>query len=291
MPKRTRLWCFTNFHKMDLDYAALIGRRVKYIAYGEETCKPSAEFPEGRPHHQGFIYFREATSSTKNVAKLLQKCHVGPCDGTLSDNEYYCSKQTELKEFGERPKQGTRMDITDLMNAVKDGMIEVDIAESNPALWCQYGRRLERYRMLLEPDRDWKTEVWVYWGNSRTGKSRAAWDLVKREGVSVDSVSFHNGFAIGYTHAHTQIWDDFAGEIDFREFLKLTDRYKHTVNVKGLSQVTWNPRRIIITSNMRPGVWYREHLDCAEIRGRISKIVLFTGKFEPHDYSVNFKGK
>lgn len=256
MVKRSRLWWFTNFAKLDGDYSSLIGRRVKYIAYGDENCKPSKEFPDGRPHHQGFIYFRSATASLKQVGKLLWKSgKCGPCDGTLSDNEYYCSKQTKLKEFGERPKQGTRMDIADMMEAVKDGASELDIAESNPALWCQYGRRLERYRQLLQPDRTWKTKILVYWGRAGTGKTRAVHEQVKEFGETLDTVSFVNGFCIGYSNAPNVLIDDFEGKMSRGFFLRLTDRYPMVINIKN-GEAKWNPRRIYITSNLRPGAWY-----------------------------------
>ena len=143
---KTRLWCFTQFDKMDWDYASMIGRKVKYIAYGLEKCPKT-----GRPHHQGFIYFRTQQRSIKNIAKSLGKCHVEPCQGSLCDNDYYCSKAGQLVEFGEKPAQGTRMDINDVMDAVKAGATELDLAEANPGLWCQYGRRFERYRDLLQP--------------------------------------------------------------------------------------------------------------------------------------------
>lgn len=244
---RTRLWRFTNY-SLDFDYKKLIGKKVKYIAYGNEVC-PST----GRKHHQGFIYFKSAQRSVKSVAKLLGKCNVGPCDGSLRDNQDYCSKEGSLVEFGEKPKQGSRMDIADMMAGVKAGVTEVKLAEECPSLWCQYGKRLEHYRQLLQPRRHWKTEVYVYWGPAGSGKTRQAWEI---GGEKMDTVQFANGFVIGYTNSPNVLIDDFdERSIPRHILLQLLDRYPCKVNVKG-SEKEWNPRRIFLTTNDDPQMWW-----------------------------------
>lgn len=271
---RTRLWCFSQFN-LDWDYQAMIDKgQARYIAYGPEICPKTK-----RPHHQGFIYFKCATASIKNVAKILGKCHVEGCKGTLLQNEDYCSKATMgvLVEFGEPPKQGARMDIADMMDGVKKGVPELTLAEENPALWCQYGRRLEKYRKLLQPIRTWKTEVWCFWGIPESGKTTKAWEM---GGPEMDSCSFHNGFLVGYTNAEAVLFDDFNwGDIRRDVFLKLMDYGKFTVNVKG-SEVTWNPRRVFITSNYSPYEWGFDTTTNAAILRRLDNIEHFQYKWD-----------
>jgi len=255
---------------MDMDYQALIDAgKARYIAYGKELCPKTK-----RPHHQGFIYFKYATASTKKVANLLMKCHVKDCDGSLRDNDDYCSKATKgvLVEFGEKPKQGARMDIADMMEGVKKGISEQKLAEENPALWCQYGRRLERYRAILQPKRRWKTEVWVFWGAAGTGKTKRAWD---EGGPEMDSVKFANGFLIGYSNAPCVLIDDFEPNCVPRQILlQLLDRYPCTVNIKN-GETQWNPRTIFLTSNINPEDWFYEQKDTAAIMRRLDHIVEF----------------
>lgn len=262
MVKRTRLWCFTNFD-LDFDYESIIGKKVKFVAFGKEKC-PST----GRDHHQGYIYFRNQQRSLKFVSKLLGGCHVDPCSGSLKDNETYCSKETALTKFGDEPKSGTRMDIQDCMKAVKEGVSELKIAEDNPALWCQYGRRLERYRDLLQPRRHWKTEVHVYWGPPDTGKTRKAWEI---GGEDMDTVKFVNGFCIGYKNAPNVLIDDFDRNSLPRDvMLQIFDRYPCKVNVKGAER-EWNPRRIFLTTNFDPKIWADDHA----LYRRLTKVEYF----------------
>lgn len=251
---KTRLWCFTNYD-LDFNYQELIDAdKCRYVAYGLETCPTT-----GRKHHQGFIWFKNPRGSIKGVANMLGKCHVEPARGRLQDNEKYCSKEGKLVEFGEKPTQGRRSDLAEMMEAVADGVSELDLAEQNPQLWCMYGKRLKEYRMLKQPRRTWKTQVFVFWGASGTGKTRAAW---AEGGPDMDDVSFCNGFIVGYTNAEAVLFDDFRwGDWDKPHkrherttFMQLLDRYGKTVNVKN-GRAQWNPRRIFITTNINPEFW------------------------------------
>lgn len=268
---RTRLYCFTNFN-LEFKYQSIINDgKARYIAYGSETC-PTTD----RVHHQGFIYFANAQRSVKKVANLLGKCHVEPCRGSLKDNQDYCAKATKgvLVEFGCAPKQGQRMNLDDMMAGVKAGVSEVKLAEENPALWCQYGRRLERYRAILQPKRTWKSEVFVFYGASGTGKTRRAWE---QGGPEMDSVKVANGFLIGYSNAPTVLIDDFdPSSINRQLLLQMLDRYPCTVNIKN-GQTQWNPRAIILTSNMHPLDWFSGPRDSEALMRRITRLVCFSG--------------
>lgn len=267
---KTRLWCFTNFAKLDLDYESLISDRVRYIAFGEEKCSST-----GRTHHQGFIYFKNPQSSKKNVAKLLHNSHVEQCHGSLFDNETYCSKEGTLQTFGIKPSAGRRTDIIACMDAIKEGVSEVEIAESNPQLWCQYGRRFETYRALLQPKRRWKSEVYVFWGPAGTGKSHEAWRLA---GDQADSVKFANSFAIGYKNAPNVILDDLEPwSIERQTLLQLLDEWPCTVNVKGNSK-EWNPRKIYITTNLDPNRWFTGTTQASWMR-RLSHVQHFENRW------------
>lgn len=276
MPKsiknlRTRHWTFTNFDELEFDYNSIM-EHFKYIAYGLETCPKT-----GRQHHQGFCVFKHVTASIKGVKKKFRmpKLHVEKMHHSIEENEDYCSKETAgtLVEFGKRNHQGCRTDNVSMMDGVKEGLTEVELAEANPALWCQYGRRWERYRELLEPARDWVTEVFVFWGPPDTGKTREAW---ARGGPGMDSVSIRNGFVIGYTHAPDVLMNEFEpDDIPRKDLLDMWDRYKHTVNVKNQSNVMWNPRRIFVTTNTNPWEWGVPGMDRDRIRRRITEIEYF----------------
>lgn len=246
---KSRLWC-TTVYDMSFDFQALYDKGgIKYLGYGEEVCPTT-----NRPHWQAFVLFQNARDSVKAVAKLFGNSHVEKCKGSLSQNVDYCSKEAELHHLGDPPRQGARHDVSECMSAVKEGVSELEIAESSPTLWCMYGRRFEAYRDLLQPKRAWKTEVRVFWGEAGSGKTKTA---VEWLGDSYDDVTFtQGGFFIGYHNNENVLIDDFDYKSMPRDiFLKVTDRYQLTINVKG-GERTWNPRRIAITSNKEPSEWY-----------------------------------
>ena len=52
------------------------------------------------------------------------------------------------------------------------------------------------------------------------------------------------------------LFDDFDGsQIEFRKLLRLLDKYPMQVPIKG-GFTNWNPRKIFITSNVQPRMWY-----------------------------------
>lgn len=246
MMKKARWWCVT-LYDMDLNVENLVPDPCQYLAYGDEIC-PTTE----RKHRQLYCYFKTPRGSMKNVAKIFNNSHVEPMYGSITDNESYCSKESDLVTFGEMPRQGRRSDIETVFDDIKQGKPEVEIAMESPALWCQYGKRFEEFRQLIQPDRDWKPEVRVYWGTPGSGKTKAA----KQWLGDHDSVTIANGFFIGYRNNENVLFDD----LDFKFMpryllLQCLDRYKMNVNIKG-GEKKWNPRRIAITSNTAPEEWY-----------------------------------
>ena len=90
---------FTN-HNIETVYKPC--NQIRYIAYALETC-PKTQ----KKHHQGFIYtHNNQTHGKRNLQKLskiIEASHVEPMRGKISENEYYCSKEGELIEIGEKP--------------------------------------------------------------------------------------------------------------------------------------------------------------------------------------------
>ena len=249
---RNRNYTFTNF-----DLEALWDQipGLQYVAYGVERCPTT-----GREHQQGYCSFSSAV--TLKTARARLGCHVEVMRGTAGQNEAYCSKASALVEWGTRPPgQGHRSDVAAYMGHVAEGKTEYALAVEFPAIWAQYGRRGEDYRRLLAVGdgivtgpRSWDTEVRVWWGPTGTGKTLAALAWL---GDAVDDVSFSlGGFVIGYNNRASVLLDDWEpGIVSRGRFLRLTDRYPMTINVK-FGSAQWNPRKIAITSNYAPKEWY-----------------------------------
>ena len=175
--------------------------------------------------------------------------------GRFAHNESYCNKDGDYHEIGKKPIQGERVDLASIMQDIREeGLTDLEIAEKAPQKWCQYRRSFKAYRALLEVHRDWETEVRVWWGPTRCGKTHDAKEWL---GGDYDGVDYtESGFFIGYENNENVLFDDFApGMMPRHIFLKMTDKYRMTANVKGETR-KWNPVKIAITSNFDPTTWY-----------------------------------
>jgi RNA helicase. len=154
--------------------------------------------------------------------------------------------------------QGARTDLREVQRELDEGASDATIAREHFSLWCQYGRRFTAYRdLVLSKPRDFKTEVRVFWGDSDTGKTRRAYEIGNELfGRDPDNVKWYNGFCVGYDGGDCVLLDDFNPiTVPLTDFLALTDRYPLKINIKG-GDKNWNPKMIIITSNIDPTNWY-----------------------------------
>ncbi len=103
---------------------------VQFIAWGEETAPTT-----GKQHHQGFAYGEKNKLAT--WAKLLDICGQGKvfgCQGNLSQNEAYCSKEGVYHKLGVPPmgdgKKRTLQQFTDVI--IRNPIHPIDIVEQQP---------------------------------------------------------------------------------------------------------------------------------------------------------------
>ena len=267
--RRSKYWCFTAY---DGDECLNLTDKASYIIAGKEVCPTT-----GREHFQGYVEFAKMMR-LGGLKKIAKTTHFEPRSGTQEQAIEYCKKDGDWEQDGDAQvsEQGRRVDLEDIRKKIESGMTQVEIATSHFAQWCQYGRKFEEYRRLIEPKRAWVTEVHVLWGESGTGKTRKAMEDGAKH---VECTSA--GFIIGYDGEDTVVFDEFDPTTMTRSmFLKLTDRYPLTVNVKGAER-NWKPRKIYFTSNHNPHGWYG-------VDGEVDPAVerRFT---EVHHYELPFK--
>lgn len=95
-------------------------------------------------------------------------------------------------------------------------------------------------------------EVFCYWGDAGTGKSRRAWE---EAGLDAYPKCPRSKFWCGYrSHEHVVI-DEFRGGIDVSHFLRWLDRYPVIVDTKG-GATSLKATKIWITSNLPPEEWF-----------------------------------
>ncbi len=140
---------------------------------------------------------------------------------------------------------------------IDEGASEKAIADSCFAVWCRNYRAFSRYRILSTVGRTWQTELLVYWGPPGSGKSAHALELGGESQYWLTPPKHAGGdvWWDGYDGHHTVIIDEFYGWLPRSTLQRLVDRYPFMVETKG-GAVPFVAKRIIITSNKPPRMWY-----------------------------------
>ncbi|KAJ1475980.1 hypothetical protein T484DRAFT_3643135, partial [Baffinella frigidus] len=169
--KPFRAITFTDFSVDPPDWDLLKGH-LRYLAYGIETC-PTTE----RQHYQGFAYSFKAQRFGA-FKKLFPKAHLEVMKGNFRDNEVYCSKETELTEFGEKPNDnGEKTTVLEVKRRIDEGQSTFDIAEDPEchAIVKQSSKFYKEYENHVRSKRARKDrtmpKVYIRYGDSGTGKT------------------------------------------------------------------------------------------------------------------------
>lgn len=170
---------------------------VTYCVMGKEICPDT-----GRLHLQGYMEL-DSPKKLSTLQNLLPGVHFERRKKTAEQAANYCKKDGDFTEWGELKKQGKRTDLTEFMDAVKDGKKKRQLIEDHPAVFARYNKFANDYIQIVKEDNvekitefepmypwqqeildilaqpaDPRTIVWVYdaWGNS--GKTYLARYLV-----------------------------------------------------------------------------------------------------------------
>lgn len=241
---------------------------MEYLAFGNEVCPTT-----GRKHYQGFVCWKSARWTF--ACRKKYKCYFKKMRGSLIQNEDYCSKESQLIEYGQIPKQGHRSDLDKLKDRIVNGTSVDEITMENPMIYHQYGRTLEKIEDIVNREKH-RTEMttcdWIY-GESGIGKSHTAFSEYsnKTHYVYPDD----NGWWDGYKGQHTIIFNEFRGQIKYCELLALIDKWPISVKRRGREPIPFTSKHIIITSSLHPqDVYYNINLkdDLKQLLRRINLI-------------------
>ncbi|MCP4475846.1 MAG: hypothetical protein GY821_15035 [Gammaproteobacteria bacterium] len=176
-------------------------------------------------------------------------------------------------ELGETKTQGARNDIEAAMMMARDLTVPMkELVVELPCEYFKYHKAIDKVRAMFVPDRDWKTEIFWFYGPTGTGKSRKAFEIT--DDPYVHNMSNGKWFD-GYSGQQDVIFDDMRKDtFKFHELLRLFDRYKMTVEIKGAT-VSWCPKRIIVTTCHPPASMYENREDIHQLLRRIEHVEVF----------------
>lgn len=255
-----------------------------------EALKPSFLLYQGEigangtKHLQGVICFRNARAFSA-VARSIRGWHVETMRGRIDQAVAYCTKEeTRDPSFGEPQRFGTcprnagtaggRSDIDAVAAAItEDGQGVEDVAQNFGGEFIKYHRGIERLVGLRMQPRDFKTEIYWYYGSTGTGKSRAA----RNEAPGAYWKNPAHKWWDGYEGQSDVVIDDYRPDFcKFSELLRLFDEYPHQIECKGGTR-QFISKRIFVTAPKRPDeIWEsRTPEDLQQLMRRITEIKRF----------------
>lgn len=178
------------------------------------------------------------------------KAHIERAIRSDTENQKYCSKDNDFFEHGTPSNQGKRSDLERLSDTVFAGERDFKaICEEYPSAAMRYGRGIREFIATVhrpEP-RNFKTELYYFWGPSGSGKSRRTLEEAEALGDDIFQKPPDDRWWDGYKQQPSVIIDDFHGEIPYSMLLRVCDRYPCQVPIKGGYEV-FNSKRIWISS-------------------------------------------
>lgn len=148
-----------------------------------------------------------------------------------------------------------------------------------PEVYARNYRGLEALSSRLSCTRNFKTEVFWFYGPTGTGKSKSAFDRDPTAYWKPATSKWWNG----YEGHEAVIIDDYRRDFcTFAELLRLLDRYPLTVETKGGTRQML-AKRIYITSPKCPATTWegRTPEDIDQLLRRIEHIEHFSSFFKP----------
>lgn len=258
MSKPSKSWCFTLNNPTAVEIKLFKDISCNYGIFGEEVGE------SGTPHLQATITFKNATRLGA-LKKICARAHWEPTKA-LEAAENYCKKDGNFWIIDNRT-QGSRTDIAGAISALKEGGIK-KVIEKNPVEFVKYHAGLEKLAFRLQPQRDFKPEVYWVWGPTGTGKTRAVVQIEPDLWISGKNLQWWDG----YENQEAVLLDDFRKDFcTFHELLRILDRYPYRVAVKGGFREL-NSKRIYITSCYPPNEVYHTREDVNQLLRRIDSV-------------------
>lgn len=196
---------------------------------------------EGTPHFHLFIYHKN-TIKFDTIKKCFPKMHYDVCNGRAQEVRAYVFKEgvwaesekgltshpESFWESGDCPieRQGRRLDMERLYNAINDGLSTYEIIQKWPEA-MKHTELIDRTRTLLHSEKFSKcyrdVTVCYVWGEAGTGKTKTLYDTYGYD--QIHRVSDYDHPFDSYSGQDVLVLDEYRSDFKLKTFLNLTDGY------------------------------------------------------------------
>ena len=277
MSQRSRNWCFTLNNYTLADVHEVDDWTYTYMVIGLEVGDEKKT-----PHLQGYVEFANARWAGSVHEHFDGRAHWEIRKGTAQQAADYCKKDGRFKEHGRMgPGQGARSDLRAIGEAIMDGETLASVAREYPGTFIKFHKGFAALKHVsLQHRTDIPHVTWL-WGAAGTGKTRTATE--NHESFYIKDGSH---WWDGYEQQEAVVLDDFDGNhCDYRDFLRLLDRYPYQGQVKG-GYVPVNSPYIYITCEHPPTMFWTGN-ELAQVTRRICEVIEVKGdEYHPAEHAT-----
>lgn len=228
--------------------------QCSYACVGKEVGE------NGTPHLQGYFILLRRRRLSDLKDSFSARAHYEVSRGSPQSNKQYCSKGSDVWEWGECPGKPVKRSRDEIAVSYKlaastgrDAIIAWE--DDNPGVNFFSGHTLVRnYLRSAQPvERPDIAVEWIY-GAPGIGKSRVAHERFPAGFVKEPRTKWWTGYLL----ERDVIIDDFGPKgIDINHLLRWFDRYRCTVETKG-DIVPLHAVNFVVTSNFTPEECFKD---------------------------------
>lgn len=233
---------------------------------------------EGTPHLHIYLKLAKKRRLT-HLKKLVPRAHWEKVK-SREDCIRYCSKgEVVVSRLLADPKKSR---LSDALVSLKRGGLS-EVARENPEQYVLHARGFQALlcQQLSSEPKPVPVVSW-YWGDTGTGKTRAAYEMMSEDNIYIQNGPNSRNGAMwwdGYMGQKVVVLDDYRPWwCPFSFLLRLLDRYPIQVQVKG-GFVNFIPEQIIVTTpqNIEQTFTgdYRTPEDLAQVKRRVHHVKHF----------------